>query len=693
MHIAPWRHNTLISCHCLQSRKLFVTFGENNKTPGMSNSSGKPLFSPDEVKFLSLLSQKFPTAQAASTEIINLQAIMCLPKGTEHFLTDIHGEYETFSHVLRNASGVVRRKIDEIFGKQIQEHEKAQLATLIYYPEEKLGVLGKQGVTTGEWYYMTLFRLVQVARNAAEKYTRSKVRKAMPQEFAYIIDELINELSDRKEEYVDSILQSIINIGRAPHFITAICNFIQRLLIDRLHVIGDIYDRGPDASKVMQIIADHHSVDVQWGNHDIIWIGAASGIDAHITEVVRICARYENLDTLEDSYGISLFPLLAFAIKQYQDDPCEGYIPKTAGKEMAADTNVRITTMMHKAISVIGWKIEGQIIRRNPQFHMEHRLILEKIDHKKGTLVVDGVHYELKDGRFPTVDPKDPYKLTPGEQEVIDKLRFSFLNCEKLRQHINVLISKGSMYLTYNSNLLLHGCIPMKSKEEFEAFDIDGNMVSGKELCDKFDRLVRRVWINRKNPDASQRDFDNCWYLWLGPCSPLFGKKQMATFERYLTSDKELQKEESNPYFKLRDDEEACNFILREFGLDPARSHIINGHMPVKVIKGEKPVKANGKLLVIDGGMSKPYRKETGISGFTLIYNSSSFVVVQHEPFSSRTHAIEHDDDIVSSREVIELSPKPICVGDTDIGVGMRQQVEDLQKLLTAYRVGLLKER
>ncbi len=652
----------------------------------------QPLFSTDEIKFLNLLAQKFPTSQAASTEIINLEAIMRLPKGTEHFLTDIHGEYETFNHVLRNASGVVRRRIEELFGKRITEREKMQLATLIYYPEEKLNSLKKKGEITSEWYYVMLTRLVDVARDAAQRYTRSKVRKAMPPDFAYIIDELINETSEKKNDYIDGILQSIINIDRAGHFIIAICGFIQRLMIDRLHIIGDIFDRGPDAAKVMQLIADHYSVDVQWGNHDIIWIGAASGIDAHIAEVIRFCARYENLDTLEDAYGINLLPLLTFALTHYADDPCEAFVPKN-GKDRKLEPNTRITTMMHKAITVMSWKLEGQVIKRNPQFHLEHRLLLDKIDFEKGTLNVHGKSYPIKDKYFPTINPEDPYALTPEEQEVIDKLRFSFLNCEKLQQHINILISKGSMYLAYNGNLLFHGCIPMKDKDNFETFDFKGKMVQGKELCDKFDRAVRRVWVNRNNSDAPQQDFDYCWYLWSGPCSPLFGKKQMATFERYLSDDKELQAEEQNPYYKYRDNEETISIILKEFGLDPEKSHIINGHMPVKVIKGEKPVKANGKLFAIDGGMSKPYHKETGISGYTLIYNATSLIIVEHQPFESHTHAIEEEKDIISSRHVVVVSPEPICVGATDVGVELRKQVEDLQKLLTAYRTGNVKER
>lgn len=653
----------------------------------------KQLFSSEEIKFLNLLAQKFPTAQAASTEIINLEAILRLPKGTEHFLTDIHGEYETFNHVLRNASGVVRRKIDEVFGKSLSSQEKKQLATLIYYPKEKLEILENKGIINAEWYYMTLYRLIEIARNASQKYTRSKVRKAMPKDFAYIIDELINETSDRKEEYVDSIFQSIIDIDRASHFIVAISGFIQRLLIDRLHIIGDIFDRGPEAARVMEVISNHHSFDIQWGNHDIIWIGAACGIEASIAEVIRFSARYENLDTLEDAYGISLFPLLTFAITQYEKDPCTCFVPKSRKDNKNWDTTARIATMMHKAISVIGWKLEGQLIKRNPVFEMEHRLLLDKMDLEKGVLRIDGKEYALKDKLFPTIDPKDPYKLTKEEEEVVNRLRFNFLNSEKLQRHVNVLISKGGMYLRYNGNLLFHGCIPMKNEKEFETFDFSGKTESGRELCDKFDRAVRRCWVNRKNGKASQLDQDYCWYLWCGPKSPLFGKKKMATFERYLSSDKELHHEEKNTYFNLRDNETAIDFILTEFGLDPEKSHIVNGHVPVKVIKGEKPVKANGKLFVIDGGMSKAYRKETGISGYTLIYNSTSLIVVEHQPFSSQNAAINEEKDIVSDRQTIVLSIDPISVGDTDIGVELRKQIEDLRNLLTAYRIGIVKER
>ncbi len=655
----------------------------------MNKQNKQLMFSEEEKKYLLLLSRTFPTAQAASTEIINLEAIMTLPKGTEHFLTDIHGEYEMFSHILRNASGVVKRKIDEIFGKTITEQEKNQLATLIYYPEEKLEQL--EDATTAEWYYLNLLRLIQVARVAAKKYTRSKVRKAMPADFAYIIDELINETDYKKAEYVDSILQSIIEIDRASHFVIAICSFIQRLLIDHLHIVGDIYDRGPNAAKVMDLISNYHSFDIQWGNHDLIWIGAGCGIDSLITEVIRFSARYDNLDTIEDAYGINLMPLLAFAMKYYGNDPCKCFIPKISSK--GADTDTRIASLMAKAISIIGWKLEGQIIKRNPEFNMNHRLILDTIDVKNKTMIVEGKVCPINDDFFPTIDWNDPYKLHDDEIELMDKLRFSFLNCEKLQQHVGVLINKGSMYQRFNGNLLFHGCVPMKNEKEFQEFKINDEVVKGKALCDKFDRVVRRAWVNRHQSNPYQKDEDYCWYLWCGPCSPLFGKAKMATIERYLSTDEELYKEPGNPYFKSRDNEETCKIILAEFGLSTETSHIVNGHMPVKVIKGEKPVKANGKLIVIDGGMAKAYRKETGISGYTLIFTADSLVLVEHQPFESRTKAIEEEKDIISSRHIIVVSPTPICVGDTDNGVKLKEQVKDLKRLLLAYQLGVIKEK
>ncbi len=658
-----------------------VHFNENNYTSDDLRS---------QIKYLKLLSDKFPNIQAASTEIINLEAILNLPKGTEHFLTDIHGEYETFSHVLANASGVVKRKIEDVFGNTLRKKEKSQLATLIYYPKEKLDLIQQEEPDINEWYAITLQRLAKVARASASKYTRSKVRKAMPKHFEYIIDELLNESGEDKEEYFESIISTIININRADAFIVAICNFIQRLLIDRLHIIGDIYDRGPSAEKVMDKIMELPSVDIQWGNHDIIWMGAASGNLALIATIIRISLRYQNIDTLEDAYGINMMPLATFAMDAYKNDTCQLFTPITE----VFDKNVELIKKMHKAVSIIQFKLEGQAVKRNPHYKMEHRLVFDNIDFKKGTIKIDGKEYELLDKNFPTVDPKNPYKLTEEEEEVMIKLRTSIKNSKRLQKHVEFLFSHGSMYLTFNSNLLYHGCIPMNENGDFAKFNINDYEVAGKQLCDRFEIAVRRGYQHRFSTKKNNENLDYFWYLWCGENSPLFGKKKMTTFERYFVADKETHKEERNSYYKLvYNGEEYVNKILREFGLDPEKSHIINGHIPVKVKKGESPIKANGKLFVIDGGMSKPYQKVTGVSGYTLIYNSYGLVLVEHEKFESRQKAIENEIDIISKRIFIETKTKRKRVRDTDVGKDMEAQIEDLKLLLAAYKKGLIKER
>lgn len=644
----------------------------------------------NNLKYLQLLSEKFPTIQKASTEVINLSAILNLPKGTEHFLTDIHGEYETFSHVLANASGVVKRKIEDVFGKTLRKKEKNLLASLIYYPKEKLELVLKHEDDSTEWFAITLQRLIKVARAAASKYTRSKVRKAMPSDFAYIIDELLNESGEDKEEYFEGIINTIITIDRAEAFIIAICNFIQRLLIDRLHIIGDIFDRGPSAEKVMDRLIDHHSVDIQWGNHDIIWMGAASGSLAAIANVLRISLRYNNLDTIEDAYGITLMPLATFAIKNYKNDPCNCFVPK-------AKTDIsqfELIKQMHKAISIIQFKLEGQIIKDNPNFKMDERLLLDKIDYKKGIITIDGNKYDLIDKYFPTVDPENPYKLTKEESELMDKLGSSFKNSRRLQNHIEFLFANGSMYLNYNGNLLYHGCVPMNEDGSFQSMEINGKEYSGRELCKRFDRAVRSGYQNRFKKKSENPYQDYSWYLWCGPVSPLFGKQKMTTFERYFIDDKSVQKEEKNPYYNFAyESEEACEKILKEFNLDPVTSHIVNGHVPVKVKKGESPIKANGKLFVIDGGMSIPYQKVTGVSGYTLIFNSYGLVLVEHKEFGSKQEAIENEKDIISDRIFIERNAKRKRVSHTDIGIEIKSQIDDLKNLLTAYREGLIKER
>ncbi|RLD72349.1 MAG: class 3 fructose-bisphosphatase [Bacteroidetes bacterium] len=645
----------------------------------------------NELKYLELLAEKFPTVQAASTEIINLQSILNLPKGTEHFLTDIHGEYETFSHVLRNASGVVRKKIEDVYEFSLGEDTKRQLATLIYYPEEKLELLAKKEENLEDWYALTIRRLIEVARVSADKYTRSKLRKAMPKDFSYVIDELLNEPTKKKEKYFDSIIKAIIEVDQANSFIIAISKFIQRLLIDRLHIIGDIFDRGPYADKVMDVIQDHYSVDIQWGNHDILWMAAATGIRASIAAVIRVSARYNNLDTLEDAYGINLMPLATFAMKTYDGDPCKSFIPLNTPTENLGSTHIKLISKMHKAISIIEMKLKGEIVKRNPEMNMEDRLLLEFINYQKGTITIDGRELELSDSLFPTIDPENPYELTPDELELTEKLQFSFLNCEKLERHIKTLFSKGSTFLVHNSNLLYHGCIPLDEKGDFREMTLHGRKYKGKALCEQFDQISRRAFFNRDQHDKMRKDRDYMWYLWSGADSPLFGKKKMATFERYFLNDKEAQREESNTYYKLRDDKETCCRILKEFGLDPEVSHIVNGHVPVKVAKGESPIKAEGKLFVIDGGMSKPYQKVTGIAGYTLIYDSYSLILAAHAPFESRRKAIMEEDDIVSTRNMIEHAINRMSVGDTDIGKNLRSQIQDLSRLLDAYRKGVVK--
>ena len=642
-----------------------------------------------ELKYLRLLSDHFKNIQAASTEVINLEAILNLPKGTEHFLSDIHGEYETFSHVLANASGVVRKKIDDVFGKSIRVKDKKALATLIYYPEEKLDLILKDEEDPDEWFALTLQRLIIVARAAASKYTRSKVRKAMPPDFSYIIEELLNESGEEKEEYFEGIINNIIRIDRAEVFIIAICKFIQRLLIDRLHIIGDIYDRGPRAEKVMDRLANYHSVDIQWGNHDMLWMGAASGNRALIANMIRVSLRYNNTDTLEDAYGINLMPLATLAIDVYGKDPCQQFIP-----QMSEDSkDLELIKKMHKAIFILQYKLEGQIIARNPAFNMEDRRLLNKIDFDKGTILINGKEYKLLDKNFPTINKENPYELTAEEESVMEKLANSIKNSSRLQAHIDFLFSHGSMYLTFNENLLYHGCIPLEEDGNFASFEIEGTSYSGKALCDQFDRIARKAHhyrFQRKHEPTS----DYLWYLWCGEASPLFGKTKMTTFERYFLTEKETYKEAANPYYSLvYNNEKLCDNILKEFGLTGSNSHIVNGHVPVRVKKGETPIKANGKLFVIDGGMSKPYQKVTGVSGYTLIYNSYGMVLVEHNFFDSRQKAIQEDKDIISKLIYIEENSKRKRVKETDVGKSILLQINDLKKLLDAFKMGLIKER
>lgn len=650
-----------------------------------------------DLHYLQLLSKSFPTVATASTEIINLEAILNLPKGTEHFLTDIHGEDQAFRHVLKNASGTIRRKVDEIFGTSMREEERQELCTLIYYPQEKLRLVARKEKHLNEWYQITLNRLVKVCQNISSKYTRSKVQKSLPKDFSYIIQELLHETESdhhNKGGYFGQIIQTIISTQRADAFIIELCNLIQRLAIDALHIVGDIYDRGPGAHIIMDTLCDYHNVDIQWGNHDLLWMGAYAGNEACIANVARICLRYANLDTLEEGYGINLLPLATFAMETYADTPLEVFNPKIKFvSKYYTNKELRIISQMHKAISVIQWKLEAEIIARNPEYGMEDRNKLHCIDFESGTVRIEGVDYPMKDYDFPTIDPDNPYELTEDESSIIRHMHSSFVGSEKLRRHIRCMLHRGSFYLARNNNLLFHASLPLNEDGTFKTVRVAGEPFSGKALLDRLDRLVQHAC--RKGDDdnpVKQYSVDYMWYLWCGPDSPSFDKSRMATFERYLLDDKEPQKEDKGWYYRLSDSEEICRMILKEFGLDPDKGHIINGHVPVKIIKGEKPVKAGGKLLVIDGGFSKAYQPETGIAGYTLVFHSRGLQLVQHNPFESRQKAIEEGSDIISNTVLSEWGTTRLRVRDTDKGRELQAQVKDLHHLLYAYRRGLIRE-
>ena len=645
-----------------------------------------------QKRYLTRLSDLYPTIAAASTEIINLQAILNLPKGTEHFLTDVHGEYEAFSHVLKNGSGSVRRKIEDVFGNTMSAADKKSLATLIYYPRAKMDLIRQTETNMEDWYKVHLYRLIEVAKRAASKYTRSKVRKALPPNFAYVIEELITEKAEvhDKESYYNEIISTIIRIGRAEDFIEAISELIQRLVVDHLHIVGDIYDRGPGPHIIMDKLMSYHSVDIQWGNHDILWMGAAAGQWGCIANVIRICARYGNLDILEDGYGINLLPLAAFALRIYGDGPCICFRLKAV--EGIDPDEMQMNMRIHKAISIIQFKVEGQIIRRQKAFHLENRALLHRIDFEKGTIELDGKKYPLLDTAFPTVDPKDPYAFTQEEEEIMKRLEKAFLHCEKLQRHMRFLLNKGSLYKVYNDNLLYHGCVPLTEDGKLKEIRLFGKSYGGKELYDVLDSYVRKGFF-ALDENERQDGKDIMWYIWLHPDSPLFGKDKMATFERYFLQDAETHIEKKNPYYSLLENEKVINQILEEFGLDPAVSHIVNGHVPVKRKDGENPVKCGGKVLVIDGGFSKAYQKETGIAGYTLIFNSYGLLLVAHEPFESTESAIAKEKDIHSETMIVKRVRERLLVGDTDIGEELKRQVKDLERLLVAYRNGELREK
>lgn len=644
-----------------------------------------------DKKILKVMAKRYRNIAAASTEIINLQSILNLPKGTEHFLTDIHGEYEQFNHVLKNGSGSIRRKIDEEFGSTISSRDKRSLATLIYYPEEKLEIARQTEENIEDWYKISLHRLVQMIKRVSSKYTRSKVRKALPPDFAYVIEELITEKEEiqDKEAYYNEIIHTIIRIGRAPQFIIALSQLIQRLVIDHLHIVGDIYDRGPGPHIIMDTLCAYHSVDVQWGNHDMVWMGAASGHLACIANVVRMAARYGNLATLEDGYGINLLPLAAFAMEVYDKTNCDVFTIKFNTDYNTKDLS--LDTKMHKAMAIIQFKLEGQLIMRHPEFHMEDRMMLDRIDYEKGTVNIRGKEYSMLDMDFPTIDPKDPFALTEEETKVMVRLQQAFMQCEKLQRHVRFLYAKGGLYKIYNGNLLYHGCVPLNEDGSFAGVEVYGKLYSGKALYDILEYYARRGYYAKDNKERAAGQ-DIIWYIWAGEGSPVFGKEKMATFERYFIKDEEIRKERKNSYYKLLEKEEVVESILREFGLNSKEAHIVNGHVPVEQIHGESPIKCGGRLLIIDGGFSRAYQKKTGIAGYTLVCNSRGMRLAAHEHFESAHAAIVNESDLFSESIEVETFPRRKLVADTDNGKEIQENIYYLEELLEAYRDGTIME-
>jgi len=647
------------------------------------------------IEYLQLLAKSFPSIAAASTEIINLEAILNLPKGTEHFVTDIHGEYDAFDYVLRSASGVIQQKIEAVFGNELSIEDKRSLSALISYPEAKLRVLKAENENLDEWYKVALMQMIAVLTRVASRYTRSKVRKALPKDYAYIIEELMHETRSTflsKHNYLKAIVDTIVSTGRASHFITAIADVTRDLVIDQLHIIGDIYDRGPGAHRIMDMLCNYRDFDIQWGNHDVVWMGAASGSAACVANVIRNSIKYADMSTLEDGYGINLLPLATFAMETYADDECALFRPVKSDESPADIPQIRLLSQMHKAIAIIQFKIEAAVIARHPEFNMEHRNLLDKIDFNKGTVLCDGQEYKLLDTNFPTVDPSDPFRLTPAEQNVIDRLVHSFTNSKALARHMECLFAHGSLYLVHNNNLLYHGSVPLNEDGTFASLEIQGVEYKGRELFDTIEKLVRTAYFSTTDDTFKEYGKDLFWYLWCGPVSPPFDKKRMATFERYFIADPSTHFEEKGNYYRLKNRKDICEMILQEFGItDMEHAHIINGHIPVKAASGESPIKADGRLLVIDGGFSKVYHQETGIAGYTLIYNSHGMRLVRHRPFESIHESVAQGMDVIAATQMVEYTENQILVRDTDKGKRLMARVEDLKALLQAYRTGIIR--
>lgn len=648
-----------------------------------------------DLRYLRLLARDFPTISSVTTEIINLEAILHLPKATEHFMADLHGENEAFQHILRNASGNIKRKVNELFGNTLREQEKKDLCTLIYYPEQKLELVKTSDDHLEDYYQTTLNQLVTVCRNVSSKYTRSKVRKSLPEEFSYIIEELLHESIEdhNKQAYFNVIIHTIISTGRADDFIVALCYLIQRLAIDQLHILGDIYDRGPGAHLIMDTLSHYHNLDIEWGNHDVLWMGAAAGSPVCVAGLLRLSLRYANTQTLEEGYGINMVPLATFAMETYAGDECRPFLPKTDEGQDLSDKTLRLITEMHKAIAIIQFKLEGQLYGRHPEWGMKDRALLRAIDYDNYTITIDGKAYPLLDHSFPTIDPEDPFALTAEERELMKKLVHSFRICDRLQRHMACLLTHGAMFGVYNSNLLFHASIPLNEDGSLREVCVGQERIKGKELLKKVEEMIRTAFDHSAETTDKEEALDFFWYLWCGPDSPLFDKSKMATFERYFIAERETHAEEKGWYYKLRDNAAVCDRILDEFGVQGQHRHIINGHVPVRVGKGENPIKADGRLMVIDGGFAKAYHNTTGIAGYTLVYHSRGFQLVQHEPFTSTEEAIRNGTDIKSTTQIVEMTGQRAMVNDTDIGAELRVQIADLNNLLLAYRRGFIKEK
>lgn len=647
----------------------------------------------NELKYLEILSERFPTVQSVCTEIINLEAILNLPKGTEHFLSDLHGEYESFLHILKNASGVIKTKIDDIFKNDMTQSERRRFATLIYYPKEKLELIKKETANLDEFYRITLFRLIKICKVVGSKYSRSKVRKAIPKDYQYIINELLHSSQDTfdKESYYDKIIDSIISLGRADAFIITISYLIQQLAVDHMHIIGDIYDRGPGPDIIIDELMKYHSIDIEWGNHDIIWMGAAAGSEACIFNVIRICARYNNLDILEEGYGINIRTITEFAMEEYGDKDSIIFKPKNVDEKNSQFDQI-IMEKTQQAAAIIQFKLEGAIIKKHPEYEMDDRLLLDKINYKKGKIHINGKTYDLVENYFPTINPDNPYELSVKEKDVVKKLVKSFKNSEKLQRHIQFLYSKGNIYKVFNDNLLIHGCVPMDSAGEFVKVNINGKELKGKEYLDYVEKIARQGYFEPEGSEKRENGKDFLWYLWCGKNSPIFCKDKMKTFERYYLNNKETWEEIKNPFYNFENDENISIKVLEEFGIDSSKGHIICGHIPVKFKAGESPIKANGKLFIIDGGLSKAYQRTTGIAGYTLRYSSYGLTLVAHEPFTSRENAIINETDLHSERQIVEKVERKL-IKDTDKGKELKDQIADLEKLLDAYKNGSISEK